>query len=734
MSHRTSTPPSPTGYERRHARLVLWLAGVIALIGLIGGGAASTHLTSSLSDYDAPGSVVVSAQHQIQRVTGANPEEGYLVVVRNPAPITTSSVVPARLAAVVSILRARPEVKRVLDYATTGDRSMISGDGRLTTVVATVGNVDEQKAVTALQAAIAARPALRANTWLGGPTVAGVQIASVSSQDLGRAELYALPFLLLLLFFVFRGLRAAAVPLVGAVFAIAVTLGVMGLALVVVPLSVFALNLVIALGIGLSVDFSLLIISRFREEFGGGAPIGTALATVRRTAGHTVLFSSLTIAAALATLAVFPERFVYSMGIAGAIVVLASGAFALLVLPAILTVFGDRLAVRTPPVVDGPATGAATGRRWYAMATRVMRRPVVWGAAAVVVLVILASPFLHVAFTGGDASALPASSSAGATYTLVQTRFPSFSEAPADVLVDASRVTPEALASYSATLARLPGVKAAPTFQHLGGSIWESGVVLTAAPLSPTAQRVVGSIQALPGPGPVTVVGQTASFLSLQHSLRSHLPVVLVLIVLIALVMLFAMTRSVTLPLMAVVMNFLTILATYGVLMWGFQRGHLSHLLGFHAPGALQSTSLIIILAVVFGLSTDYGVFLLGRIKEEHDAGASPEEAVARGMAHTGGIVTAAACCLAVAMGALVLSRLVFVKEIGLGVSFAVILDATLVRAVLVPASMKLLGPAAWWNPRSRPPDPAPVSPPLAPGRPSVPVAVLGTELEEVRS
>jgi uncharacterized membrane protein YdfJ with MMPL/SSD domain/quercetin dioxygenase-like cupin family protein len=335
------------------------------------------------------------------------------------------------------------------------------------------------------------------------------------------------------------------------------------------------------------------------------------------------------------------------------------------------------------------------------MATRVMRRPVIWGGAAVLVIVVLASPFLHVAFTGADASALPSSSSAGAAYALVQTRFPTFSEAPAGVLVDSSQVTPAELATYSTSVAHVAGVKAVPAFQHLGGSLWESSVVLTAAPLSPTAQRAVESSRPFPVPGHVTVIGQTASFLSLQHSLKSHLPVVLGLIVLIALVMLFAMTRSVTLPLMAVVMNFFTILATYGVLVWGFQRGHLSHLLGFHAPGALQSTSLIIILAVVFGLSTDYGVFLFGRIKEEHDAGATPDEAVALGMAHTGGIVTAAACCLALAMGALVLSRLVFVKEIGFGVAFAVILDATLVRAVLVPAVMKLLGSAAWWNPFS---------------------------------
>ena len=315
MSQSPSLANGPTADTRRRARLVLWAAGVIALLGLVGGGIASSHLTSSLSDYDAPSSAVVLAQHQIQRVTGSNPEEGYVVVVRTAAPITTSSAVPARVASVVSILRARPEVKSVLDYANTANPSMISSNGTLTTVVATVGAVNEQKAVTALQKSIAAQPSLKGNTWLGGPTVAGVQIATVSSQDLGRAELYALPFLLLLLFFVFRGLRAAAVPLVGAVFAIAVTLGVMGLALVVVPLSIFALNLVIALGIGLSVDFSLLIISRFREEFGRGVSIDGALATVRRTAGHTVLFSSLTIAAALATLTVFPERFVYSMGV-----------------------------------------------------------------------------------------------------------------------------------------------------------------------------------------------------------------------------------------------------------------------------------------------------------------------------------------------------------------------------------------------------------------------------------
>ena len=714
---------SESPVARRRARVVLWAAGIAAIVGLAAGGIASSHLTSSLSDYDAPGSAVVLAQHQIQRATGANPEEGYEVVVRTAAPIGAGSPLPSRVGAVVALLRARPEVKNVYDYANTGDSAMISGNGKLTVVVASVGNVQEKQAVTALQSALAAQPALKGNTWLGGPTTADVQIAAVSSQDLGRAEIFALPFLLLLLFFVFRGIRAAAMPLVGAVFAIAITLGVMGLIMVTLPLSVFALNLVIALGLGLSVDFSLLIVSRFREEFARQGSVDAALHTVRQTAGRTVLFSSLTIAAAMATLAIFPERFVYSMGIAGAVVVLSAGVFALFVLPSLLRLHGERIAAKPSPVRHGHDTDEAdqaTGR-WYRIATVVMRRPALWALSSLLVLVVLAAPFLHVSFTGADASSLPASSSAGTAYGLVQSKFAAFSEAPAGLVVDAARATPSELQSVAADATRVPGVKAVSAFQHLGGSLWESDVALSSAPLSPLAQQTVNDLQTLRGPGHITVVGQTASFLSLQSSLKSHLPIVLGLIILIALVMLFAMTRSAALPLMAVVMNILTIGATFGMLVWVFQWGHLRHLLGFSGPGALQSTSLIIILAVVFGLSTDYGVFLLGRMKEEHDAGASPDQAVALGLDRTGGIVSAAALCLALAMGALVLSRLVFVKELGLGVAFAVLLDATLVRAILVPATMKLLGRAAWWSPWAPHPTQVSLPTPALPRTPPAP-------------
>jgi uncharacterized membrane protein YdfJ with MMPL/SSD domain len=703
MNKKISNANSPSLQIRRRARRSLWVAGVIALLSLVGGGIGSAHLTSSLSDYDAPGSAVVLAQHAIQRVTQANPEEGYEVVIRTGSTIGASSLLPSRVKEIVALLHARQEVKQVFDYANTGDASMIAKGGNLTVVVATVGAVQEKQAVSALQLAIAARPSLKSNVWLGGPTVADVQIAAVSSQDLGRAELYALPFLVLLLLLIFRRFRAAMLPLLGALFAIAITLGAMGLIIVFLPLSVFALNLVIALGLGLSVDFSLLMFSRFREEYGRHGSLEAAIATARKTAGHTVLFSALTVASAMATLAIFPERFVYSMGIAGAIVVLSAGAFALFVLPSLLMVSGERLV--TPPSSRRRSRGAAadtsTGR-WYRIATTVMRRRIVMALSAVLVLVVFAAPFLHVAFTGADASALPASSSAGTAYALVQNKFPSFSEAPATLVVNAAHAAPGALASLEAAADAVPGVKAVSKFEHIGGSLWESNVALSSTPLSPAAQQTAKSLQALASPGRLTVIGQTASFLTLQKSLESRIPLVLGLIVLIALIMLFVMTRSILLPLMAVAMNILTIGATFGMLVWAFQWGHLQHLLGFNAPGALQSTSLIIILAVVFGLSTDYGVFLLGRMKEEHDAGMSPDESVARGLDHTGGIVSSAALCLALAMGALVLSRLVFVKELGLGVAFAVLIDATVVRAILVPALMKFLGSAAWWSPTSK--------------------------------
>jgi RND superfamily putative drug exporter len=703
MNKKVSNANNPSPQIRRRARRSLWIAGVIALLSLVGGGIGSAHLTSSLSDYDAPGSAVVLAQHAIQRVTQANPEEGYEIVIRTGSTIGASSPLPSRVKEIVALLHARPEVKQVFDYANTGDASMIAKGGNLTVVVATVGAVQEKQAVSALQLAIAAQPSLRSNVWLGGPTVADVQIAAVSSQDLGRAELYALPFLVLLLLLIFRRFRAAMLPLLGALFAIAITLGAMGLIIVFLPLSVFALNLVIALGLGLSVDFSLLMFSRFREEYGRQGSLEAAIATARKTAGHTVLFSALTVASAMATLAIFPERFVYSMGIAGAIVVLAAGAFALFVLPSLLMVSGGRLVARPSSRrrSRGAAADTSTGR-WYRIATTVMRRRIVMALSAVLVLVVFAAPFLHVAFTGADASALPASSSAGTAYALVQNKFPSFSEAPATLVVNAAHAAPGALASLEAAADAVPGVKAVSKFEHIGGSLWESNVALSSTPLSPAAQQTAKSLQALASPGRLTVIGQTASFLTLQKSLESRIPLVLGLIVLIALIMLFAMTRSILLPLMAVVMNILTIGATFGMLVWAFQWGHLQHLLGFNAPGALQSTSLIIILAVVFGLSTDYGVFLLGRMKEEHDAGMSPDESVARGLDHTGGIVSSAALCLALAMGALVLSRLVFVKELGLGVAFAVLIDATVVRAILVPAFMKFLGSAAWWSPTSK--------------------------------
>src|ERR1700728_3097711 len=588
MAKKTALSQGIAGEKRRRARSVLIVAGVLAIAGLIGGGKAESHLTSSLSDYEVPGSPVALAQSQVQRLTGANPDQTYEVVVRTTTPMKITSPLPARVATVIAVLKGRPEVKGVLDYADTFDPAMISKSGTYTAVLATVGVVHESQAVAALQRALAGQPSLRGNTWLGGPTVGNVQISTVSSQDLGRAELLALPFLLALLFFVFRGRRAATIPVLGAVFAIGVAMGAMGLIPPAPPLSVFALNLVIALGLGLTIDFSLLMVSRFREEFARQGSLDGALATLRRTAGRTVFFSSITIAAAMATLCIFPERFIYSMGIAGAIVVLAAGAFALLVLPSILVLFGEGICAPTRRYRPAAAGAAPRKGHWYRIATFFMRRPATWALAAIVVLVVLASPFLHFTSTGVDASDLPASTSAGQTYRLIQTQLPSFAEAPANLEVQDAHVTPAQLTAYSAAASGIPGVEAVSPFQHLGGSLWQSYVTVAGTPLSPAAQQTVKALQALPGPGQTTVIGETASYLTLQANLRSQLPTALALIVVVALIMLFAMTRSLVLPVMAVVMNILTIGASFGVLVFAFQWGHLRHVLGFAPPGALE--------------------------------------------------------------------------------------------------------------------------------------------------
>jgi uncharacterized membrane protein YdfJ with MMPL/SSD domain len=461
--------------------------------------------------------------------------------------------------------------------------------------------------------------------------------------------------------------------------------------------SIFALNLVTGLGLGLAIDYSLFIVSRYREEVARSGPGLEAMRRTLATAGRTVLFSSLTVAGALASLAVFPQRFLYSMGIGGFFVALIAAAIALIVLPAVLTLLGRRVNALTPAFLARRAERDARPARegfWYRLSGLVQRFP---GriAAAATALIALGIPFLGIEFTSVGAQVLPETASARQVDDTLRAEFQPYRDTPVTLAVGGDA---REAARIAAAAADVPGAAAVTPPRELAGETHAVQVISSAPPLAERSQELVRDLRALEGDALVT--GATAGYLDLQDSLGEHLPIVLAIVAVVTLAVLFAMTGSVVLPLKQLVMNALGLSAVFGILVLIFQDGRFEGLLGYTSQGGLESTQPLLLFAVVFGLSTDYGVFLLARIKEARDAGHSDSEAVALGLERTGRIVTAAALLFCVAIGAFVTSQVIFVKELGLGTAIAVLIDATIIRALLVPSLMQLLGRWNWWAPR----------------------------------
>ncbi|GAB2859932.1 MMPL family transporter [Actinocorallia aurea] len=686
-----------TDLTTRRPRRFLWAAVLLVVAGLLAGTVASLAMTMGLGDYDDPASPSSAARRDVLAATGIDPEQGYLVLIRLDRALDPAGPPPAEVTRVEGLLAARPEVRSVLTYASAHDPRMVAADRRSTFVAAAVGSFTgnhERDAVAAVQDALKADPLLAGKTWLGGPTTANVQVSAVSTIDLAIAETAAFPILLILLLFVFRGVVAAVLPLIGAVCAIAIAM--LGLAAVMpfLKLSIFALNLLLALGVGLAVDFSLLMVSRFREELAAGRDVPEAVRATVATAGRTVLFSALTVAAAMATLLLFPQRFLYSMGLAGVLCTAAAAAFALVLLPALLALLGHRVDRWAPRRHGLPPRG-----RWYAFAHAVMRRPVVFGLAAAALLLACGVPFTRIAFTGVDATVLPSSESAGHVSRELAAAFPDAPGSPIRLVVTAPDDAGPALTDYATRVRGVTGITAVGAPERLAPGLWQLEAVPDGPPLKAAALSALDRVAALPAPYPVRATGQTAWFAAMQDSLGAHLPGALALLIATTLVLLFALTGSLVLPVKALIMNGLSLSAALGLLVLVFQDGRFEDLLGFTGQGALESTAPIILFALVFGLSTDYTVFLLSRIKEHHDAGLPTREAVAVGLERTGRIVTMAAALLAIAVGALALSRLAFIKELGLGAAVAVLIDATIVRAVLVPSLMAIMGGLNWWAP-----------------------------------
>ena len=585
----------------------------------------------------------------------------------------------------------------VASFHTTGSRAFVSRDGRSTYLAASLKPTDDdalQDAGKRIADELSGLPGVK----VGGRAVAQKEVNTQVEHDLRTAEVYAFPLLFVLSLIFFRSLVAALLPLLVGGLAIVGTFLMLRVASELTSVSIFALNLVTGLGLGLAIDYSLFIVSRYREEIARDGPGPRAMRRTLATAGRTVAFSSLTVAGAIASLAVFPQRFLYSMGIGGFCVALIAAAIALIVLPAVLTLLGARVNSLTPPFLARRAERDAREAHegfWYRLSRLVMRFPGRIAATTAALLIALGLPFFGIVFTSVDAQVLPESASARQVDDVLRAEFPPYRDTPETLAVRGSAADADRAARAAAAV---PGAAAVSPPQRLAGGNWAIDVTSTAAPLDPRSQDLVRDLRALPGDALVT--GTTAGHLDLQESLVDHLPLVLAIVFVVTFVVLFVMTGSVVLPIKQVLMNALGLSAVFGILVLVFQDGRFEGLLGYTSQGGLESTQPLLLFAVVFGLSTDYGVFLLSRIKEARDAGHDNSEAVAIGLERTGRIVTAAALLLSIAIGAFVTSQIIFIKELGFGVAIAVLIDATIIRALLVPALMQLLGEWNWWAPR----------------------------------
>jgi uncharacterized membrane protein YdfJ with MMPL/SSD domain len=682
----------------RRTRRVLVLGGLLFLVGAAIGGPVAGELSAEDADFQDPASESVLGADRISAATGGRSALGLVALQQAGADVRADRGAQVRLRALQREVAADPGVDRTVSWLDTRDPAFLSRDGRQAVVAASfTEEADELEVVDRLRERSGGE-----GVTFGGRGVVNPEIGETVSEDLARAEMIAFPILFLLSLWVFRGAVAALLPpLMGALSIVTTFLVLRFVNSEITGLSIFALNLVTGIGLGLAIDYGLFIVSRYREEVARSGFGPEALIRTMQTAGRTVLFSALTVAAAMGALLVFPLRFLYSMGIGGVIVTLVAAAVALLVLPAVLYALGPRLNALSPKRWRRPEAAAPGTGGWYRLAHGVMRRPGAVALSTTVLLLVLGLPFLlRVDFVSADFRQLPPASEARQVAVALERDFGSFAAEPIQVVATAPAAADARVAAYRERLQAIPGAGRVSPPERLSADTVRIDVLPPGDALSDASRDVMRAVRDTPAPVPVAVTGTAAGFTDQQTSLLDRLPLALGLLAVTTFTILFLMTGSVVLPVKALIMNVLTLSATFGVLVLVFQDGRLEGLLDFQSPGGLESTQPILLFAIVFGLATDYGVFLLSRIKEARDGGMADREAVAFGVERTGRIVTAAALLFCVAVGAFATSGVVFIKQVGLGTALGVAIDATIVRALLVPALMALLGRWNWWAPR----------------------------------
>jgi RND superfamily putative drug exporter len=688
-------------YRRRVPVALAWV--LVLGVGIGVGGEVFGRLGTGSGLRDDAESVVVA--DLLGRVAGGGSGITGLVDGRPAA----DPAFQAEIAAAVDDLEATPGVGRVTSPWVDGREvpGLVAADGGAVLVrvelEAGLWGGDHQQAVERVGERLRAVDAPR--VLVGGEERAREEFQERAQEDLERGETLALPVMLVLLFLVFRGVVAAVTPLLVAIVAVAGALLILLGVSEVADISAYSVNVVTMLGLGLAVDYSLLVVSRFREERAAGLDLPAAIERTLATAGRTVAFSGLTVAAALGGLLAFAEPFLRSLAWGGIGVVLVAMVAAVTLVPALLGLWGRRI---KPSRVRGsgglkpsPPEGQPSDHGvFYRLSRLVQRYASVIVVLVAALLVLLALPFRHARLQNSGLESLPRSSESRQLFETVRARFQDGGTDPVVVVVESAPGSP-LVAAYLDRIGELGGVARVETRPGTPPQLTVLDVVPEGTSEGPVATGLVERIRALERPVAAGVTGSAAFLVDYRDSLTSRLPYALGLIGLATFALLFLMTGSVVVPVKAIVMNVLSLGASFGALVWVFQDGHLSGLLGFDPPGMVDITVPVLIFVFAFGLSMDYEVFLLSRIKEAWDQTGDNDRAVALGLQRTGRIVTSAAALIVIVFLGFAAGELLTIKEVGLGMAIAVVLDATVVRMLLVPATMKLMGRWNWWAPPS---------------------------------
>jgi RND superfamily putative drug exporter len=683
-------------FKRRKSAVILFVIGILVAGGF--GSLAFSRLDSG--GYSDPNSDSYKVYTYLTEELKLS-DPAVVIIVDSGATDVTDPVIAQKGIALEKKIAQEVGVTKTLSYWTSGGEAtlkssdgkaayiLVYGDGEAFTPESQkLGKLMQEKYDGSYEGL---------TLYAGGVGVVGHAITKKISDDLKIAELISIPLTFILLVLVFGALAASAMPLIVGVAAILGAFFILYLFTLFTTVSIYALNLTTGMGLGLGIDYALLMVNRFREELHRGKNIEDSIVTTMATAGKTVFYSGMTVLVTLLSLTFFPLPFLQSFGYAGVSVVALAVIGALFGLPPIMALLGDRI---DKGVVRNSAITPKEDGRWAKTARLVMKRPVSAVVLSVVILGIMAAPITGIKFSQGDSRMLPADNKAAFATALQAERFPGQTGTPIEIIIKDGANKLDEINLYSQKLSQVEGIVAVVPAQTIGNDV---RVVAYQAmlPRTPESQQLIQNVRSVDSPVGTLVGGVAADYTDSQNGISRTLPWALAWIVLSVLVLIFIFTGSIILPIKAVILNFLSLGATMGVLTWVFVDGNMQWLVGsFTVTGTLDTSIVILIAVVVFGLSMDYELFLLSRIREEHLSGKSNVESVAIGLQRSARIITAAAVLLAVVFGAFVTSGVTSIKTMGFGVALAVLLDATIVRGLLVPALMRLFGENNWWAPK----------------------------------